>query len=172
MQTAISQYGGFTGTDPMENPTNTLLQFMSAAKQSNALEERITYHGYNKHGQVREVSKTNGTHITYLWGYNYNYPVAKIENATYAQVAAIVDENTIQNLSGTTLESTLDALRSGLSEAMVSTYVYAPLIGVRQTTDPRGITTYYQYDGMGRLKYVLDHNQHLLSSNSYHYKNN
>jgi YD repeat-containing protein len=172
MQTAITQFSGFTGTDPTENPTNTLLQSMSAAKASNTLEERITYHGYNKYGQVREVSKTNGTHITYLWGYNYNYPVAKIENATYAQVASIVDEGTIQNLSGTTLENTLDALRSALPEAMVSSYVYDPLIGVTQTTDPRGRSTYYKYDGMGRLTYVLDHDQHVLSSNSYHYKNN
>lgn len=172
MQTAIIQHGSFTGSDPTENPTNILLASMSGAKKTNTLEERVTYHGYTKYGQVREVSKTNGTHITYLWGYNYNYPVAKIENATYAQVSAIVNENTIQNLTGATLENTLNSLRDGLPQAMISTYVYDPLVGVTQTTDPRGRNTYYKYDGMGRLKHVLDHEQHVLSANNYHYKNN
>ncbi|EDP94441.1 hypothetical protein U8527_11200 [Kordia algicida OT-1] len=172
MQTAVSQYGSFTGTDPATNPTNLLLQSVSGAKKTNPLEERVSYHGYNKYGQVREVSKTNGTHITYLWGYNYNYPIAKIENATYSQVAAIVDENSIQNMTGTTLENTLQALRDGLPQSMVSTYVYDPLIGVTRTTDPRGRSMYYIYDSMGRLKHTLDHDQHVLTTNNYHYKNN
>lgn len=172
MQRAITQYGGFAGSDPTENPTNNLLQSMSGAKKNNALEERVTYHAYTKYGQVREVSKTNGTHITYLWGYDYNYPVAKIENATYGQVSAIVNEAAIQSLSGTALENALHALRDNLPEAMVSSYIYQPLVGVVQTTDPRGRNTYYKYDSMGRLKHVLDHDQHVLSENNYHYNNN
>ncbi|AXG67850.1 hypothetical protein KORDIASMS9_01799 [Kordia sp. SMS9] len=172
MQTAITQYGGFTGSDPNDNPTNNLLQSMSGAKKNNALEERVTYHGYNKYGQVREVSKTDGTHITYLWGYNYNYPVAKIENATYSQVSILLDEANIQNLTGAALENALNSLRDNLPQAMVSTYRYQPLVGVVQTTDPRGRNTYYTYDTMGRLKHVLDHDQHVLSENNYNYRTN
>jgi YD repeat-containing protein len=41
-----------------------------------------------------------------------------------------------------------------------------------RTTDPRGRSTYYQYDKMGRLQYVMDHDGHVLSENTYHYKNN
>ncbi|MEM9991578.1 MAG: hypothetical protein AAF738_07415, partial [Bacteroidota bacterium] len=156
MQTAITTYGSFLGSDPLQNTFNILVQSMSGAKNTHALEERVTYHGYTKYGQVREVSKTNGTHITYLWGYDYNYPVAKIENATYSEVSAVLDEATIQNLTGTALESALNSLRASLPTAMVSTYIYQPLVGVIQTTDPRGQNIYYQYDGMGRLKYVLD----------------
>ncbi|WP_157547238.1 hypothetical protein [Kordia zhangzhouensis] len=172
MMTAVTTYASFTGSDPVNNPTNLLLQSMSAAKKTNALEERVTYHGYNKYGQVREVSKTDGTHITYLWGYNYNYPVAKIENATYTEIASIVDETTIQNLTDTTLTNTLDALRAGLPNAMVTTYVFEPMIGMTQSIDPRGRNIYYQYDTMGRLQYVLDHDGNVLSQNNYHYKNN
>ena len=172
MQTAVTSYAGFTGSDPIENPSNLLLQSMSGAKSDNALEERITYHGYNKYGQIREVSKTDGTHITYLWGYDYNYPVAKIENATYTQVSAIVNEMNIQNLTGVALENTLNSLRDGLPQAMVSTYTFEPMIGMTRSTDPRGRSAYYHYDKMGRLQYVLDHDGHVLSENNYHYKNN
>ncbi|WP_420571924.1 hypothetical protein [Kordia sp.] len=172
MQTAITNYGNFTGSHPVNNPTNHLLASMSGATTNNALEERITYHGYTKYGQPREVSKTGGTHITYVWGYNYNYPVAKIENATYAEVATLVDEATIQNLTGAALENALAPLRNGLPNAMVSTYSFDPLIGMTQSTDPRGRSSYYKYDTMGRMQYTLDHDGNVLSQNTYHYKNN
>lgn len=170
MQNSKVNYSVFTGT--ANNLSNLLPSGILGAKRSNSLEERVTYHGYTPYGQPREVSKTDGTHITYLWGYNYNYPVAKIENATYSQVTAVVAESSLQNLTGTALAAALTNLRNSLPEAMVHTFIYQPMIGVTQTTDPRGRNTYYQYDSMGRLKYVLDHDQHVLSKNNYHYRNN
>jgi len=172
LQTAVTAYAGFTGSDPTQNPTNVLLQSLSSAKSGGILEERVSYHDYTPYGQVREVSKTDGTHITYLWGYNYNYPVAKIENATYAEVSALIDESTIQNLTGTALTNALAALRTGLPNAMVSTYTFDPMIGMTSSTDPRGRDAYFQYDSMGRLQYVIDHDGHVVSQNAYHYKNN
>ena len=54
---------------------------------------------------------------------------------------------------------------------MVTTYTYDPLVGVTSITDPKGYTTYFNYDEHGRLKQVKDTNQFLLSENFYHYKN-
>ncbi|WP_430412835.1 hypothetical protein [Kordia sp.] len=170
MQTTKMNFSVFAGT--VNNLSNLLPASIEGAKKSNASEERVTYHDYTPYGQPREVSKTDGTHITYLWGYNYNYPIAKIENTTFTEVNAVINESSIQNLTGSALESALSNLRSSLPNAMVSTFIYEPMIGVIQTSDPRGRNTYYQYDSMGRLKYVLDHEQHVLSENNYHYKNN
>ncbi|WP_046758565.1 hypothetical protein [Kordia jejudonensis] len=170
MQTTKMNYSVFAGT--ANNLSNLLPASIDGAKKSNILEERVTYHDYTPFGQPREVSKTDGTHITYLWGYNYNYPIAKIENATFQEVSAIIDESSIQNLTDAALESALSNLRTSLPNAMISTFIYEPMIGVIQTTDPRDRNTYYNYDSMGRLKYVLDHDQHVLSENNYHYKNN
>ena len=142
------------------------------AKESGTLEERVTYHKYTSFGKPREVSKTDGTHITYIWGYNYAYPVAKIDNATYTQVSAIVDEANIQNLTGVALENALASLRTNLPNAMVTTYDFEPMIGMTKSTDPRGRNTYYSYDIMGRLEFLLDHDGNVLSQNTYHYKNN
>ena len=54
--------------------------------------------------------------------------------------------------------------------SMVTTYTYDPLIGITSATDPRGYTTYYDYDGFGRLNQVKDADGHILSANEYNYK--
>jgi YD repeat-containing protein len=38
-------------------------------------------------------------------------------------------------------------------------------------TDPKGLTTYYEYDEFNRLKVVKDSQGKVLSENQYHYKN-
>lgn len=53
------------------------------------------------------------------------------------------------------------------------TYTYNPYVGVRSVTDPRGITTYYSYDGHGRLIEVyrlVNGQKQILSVYQYHSK--
>ena len=56
---------------------------IQAAKANDILKDRITYHDYDNQGNPLEVSKADGSHIIYIWGYNNQYPIAKIANATY-----------------------------------------------------------------------------------------
>ena len=44
------------------------------------------------------------------------------------------------------------------------------LVGITSTTLPNGNTIYYKYDGFGRLSRVIDHNDSVISTNSYNYK--
>jgi YD repeat-containing protein len=66
----------------------------------------------------------------------------------------------------------LDALRNdpALQNAMVSTYIHKPLVGVTSVTDPKGDTQTYEYDGFNRLKVVRDKEGNKLSENEYHYR--
>ena len=68
----------------------------------------------------------------------------------------------------------LNSLRTTLPQAQINTYTYTPLIGRTSATDPRGITTYYEYDGMNRLKEVYRKNgtaKEIINHYEYSYAN-
>jgi len=162
-----------------------LPKYVKTAKGTNSLENRIQYHSYYPDGNIQELSKTDGTHIVYIWGYNNQYPIAMIENAVYNEVSSYVTD--LQNKSNLDTDHCLDTqackekeLRDALNNMrndatyktkwQVTTYTYNPLIGMTSSTDPKGYTLYYTYDAAGRLQFVKDKNDNILSENQYNYK--
>ncbi|MEO7215177.1 SpvB/TcaC N-terminal domain-containing protein [Mucilaginibacter sp.] len=63
-----------------------------------------------------------------------------------------------------------DDIRIYPSDAQLSTYTYEPLIGMTTATDPKGLTTYYEYDSFLRLINVKDQNGNIVKHTDYHYK--
>ncbi|SFC82657.1 YD repeat-containing protein [Parapedobacter composti] len=131
---------------------------------------------YDNHGNPLEVKEDDRTVTTFLWGYKGLYPIAKIENATYPEVVAVLGQSVINSLSSAML--TDDMVRDAIStlrnhpsmvSAVVSTYTYKPLVGMTSMTDSRGVTTYYRYDNLGRLSAVLDFEGNILSTFCYNY---
>ena len=138
---------------------------------NNTLETRIVYEKYDSRGNPLEVRKAAGSSISYLWGYNGQYPIAKIENAKYADVQnALGFSNTKMNNLLESDFTVINNLRSQLPNAIVTTYEYEPLVGVTKITDPRGQKITYQYDEFNRLKASLDNDMKLLQEYRYHYK--
>ncbi|AXT59059.1 hypothetical protein D1816_01395 [Aquimarina sp. AD10] len=142
------------------------------SKQSGNLEDRFFFHDYDANNNVLEVSLTKDTHTVYVWGYNKQYAIAKIQNTTYAEVAGAlgITVAALKNLDEGAMSS-LNSLREKLPQAMTSTYTYDPIIGVTSMTDPRGYTMYYHYDLFNRLEFVKDADGNLVSENKYNYKN-
>ncbi len=176
-------------------PGLNLPEFIQSSKGSGALKDRITYHDYYANGNIKEISKKNGTSTYYIWGYNKEHLIAKIENFTSAQAISIqnkintaitasnadndrtIDTITIEQViyigNEGVLRAALSALRNDptLTNAMIATYTYDPLIGVTSITDARGQTIYYEYDNFNRFKAVKDATGNLISDTNYHFKN-
>ncbi len=136
-------------------------------------ETRLDFKRYDGYGNILEVSKPEGVITSYIWGYNREYPIAKIENASYQDIAEAlrISVARLQDYNENNL-SQINTLRSRSPNAMVATYIYDPLIGVTSMTDPRGYTMTYHYDEFNRLKFVKDQEGNIVSENEYHYKNN
>lgn len=142
------------------------------------MSQEMTY-TYYPDGNIREV-KSNKTGVTtaYLWSYKGQYPVAEIKNATFSEILTTLQGITPEQLSNSVVPdmSKVEALRlnSGLLKAQISTYTYKPLIGIATMTDPRGVTTWYDYDDFNRLKqtYIIENGEKkILQKFDYHYAN-
>lgn len=116
---------------------------------------------------VRDKLKT-----VLLYGYSKQYPIAKIENATFTEVARAlgVSEKALENFNENHIGQ-INGLRAKKPEWMITTYTHIPLVGVKTVTDPRGRRTNYEYDEFNRLKHIKDHNGDILEAYDYHYKN-
>ena len=158
---------------------------VETAQGNNPLEERLIYHEYDAYGNLKEVSKTDGTHVVYLWGYNESFLVAKIEGAVWSDVNGVVNQALLNDPSNSTYTSPsgdpdetlrveLNKLRTDpdLGNALITTMTYDPLIGMTSQTMPNGNTIFYEYDSFGRLKYIKDRDGNILKKNEYAYNVN
>ncbi len=153
---------------------------VSTQKGIDPLEERLEFVAYDDKGNLLEAVRTDGSPVSYVWGYKSNRLIAKIENAGYDQmstaqenaIAQAIDaaDNDTDANSENTLRQRLETLRTLFPEAMVTTYTYDPLVGVTSITDPRGYTNTYRYDGFDRLKEVRDAAGDRVSDYEYGYK--
>ncbi|WP_299272473.1 hypothetical protein [uncultured Psychroserpens sp.] len=144
------------------------LQEVKVAKESQGLISIVQFHDYDTHGNLVEVSKTDGARMSYLWGHNKTLPIAQLSNAEYADIPS-----TYKSISGNIDFTTEANLRnvSALSDAQISIFHYDPIIGLTKSIDQRGYKMYYEYDAFDRLEYIKDNDFKIVSKNSYHYKN-
>ncbi len=169
--------------------STALLSGISTATGSDPLEKQIEYVHYDTHGNPRELKRENGIHVVYVWGYEGEHLIAKIENATYSSLPTTLkggnghvgllneaidlsDDDT--NVAGEMqLLTKLDEIRNHtfLKDAMVTTYTYDPLIGMTNMVDSSGYKTSYTYDVHNRLHQVKDNEGNVISENQYNYKN-
>jgi hypothetical protein len=124
-----------------------------------------------ENGKPVQMLRKNGVATSYIWGYNGQYPVAKIEGKALAGLnTTLVSQIKAEN-NESALRGLLNQLRNDATtaNALVTTYTYEPLNGVKTITDPKGDKNTFFYDSFGRLIQVRDKNDKILTENEYNY---
>lgn len=96
-------------------------------------------------GQAGTVQATSGNHVLKQW---------KLTNP--ATVTVVADN--------------IDELRLYPENAQMNTFAYDPLVDITEECDPNNQITYYEYEGLGRLKIVRDREKNLVRKNLYNYR--
>lgn len=133
----------------------------------------LVFSSYSTKGRLQEQYQEGDAKEVFLWGYNDNYPVATVKGSDYSTVSAYVNSSVLNSpTSSEVLLVELDKIRAGLSStyAQVSTFTYDRLIGMSTSTDQRGVTTYFSYDGFSRLALIQDHEKRILKRYCYNYQ--
>lgn len=167
----------FRGPTGMTNSS----QFMIGNNETGASDALInainipeyTYQ-YDSYGNIVEISYKGFVLASYLWGYKGSHPIAEIKGVSFASVNSILPEGLKPNQLKDRYDLTpndLSTIRSFFPGNDVTTITYDWLIGVGTMTDPRGVTTYFNYDDFGRLKDVKDFNGYFIRKYDYHYQN-
>jgi YD repeat-containing protein len=153
------------------------LSSVSQAQIGGDYEQRINFTKYDAVGNVIEMKKINDTPIAIIWGYNKTLPIAKITNATYAQVEVAISSSDLLALNGNSLTAAqikqkLAVLYTALPAAHVSLYIHDPLAGILSTSDENNAETKYVYDDLKRLLRILDRDLQPVVEYKYQYKQN
>lgn len=137
-----------------------------------SLEPRSVYL-YDDSLNIKSIS-VDGIETVYIWSYYGQYPIAKIEGLAYGVVLNTIGSSTISTFLAKAVptEEDLSSLRDKIKKAggHITTFTHKPLVGVTSETLPNEQTIRYEYDGLGRLVRVVDHNGSVISKNSYNYK--
>ncbi len=183
-------YGRYTLQTASPQSSYTASEYQGPVFSFNSRYQRdLLCRRYDSQGNLLEASTPDDTRICYVWGYQGRYPVAKVINATYNEIEALLTSADFSYLmNGAMVEIfgpgyppeymhtpqdirlIINKLRTGLPNAQVYTYTYEPLIGLRSETSPAGITTSYEYDSMGRLQVIKDHDGNIVEMLDYFYK--
>lgn len=159
-------FDNYKGAIPFVTP-----RVIETAKLGQSLKEKVIFHKYDTSGNPLEVSLKNGPHTVYIWGYNKQYVVAKIENTTYSIIEGLSTFGSGFSLGNGGLSSTQETALRNLSNVLVTTYTYNPLVGIATATSPNGDTTNYLYDANARLQFIKDEQKNNLSEYQYYYNN-
>ncbi len=126
---------------------------------------------YNSKGIVKKQKDKSEVVQTIVWNNTDTNPLFIITNGDYTQpeLPLALDIQTKMS-SGVELNDTeIKALREALPNASIISYKYNLKGRLWSIQDPNGVSTFYEYDNIGRLLFTKDHDGNILQKHEYVY---
>jgi hypothetical protein len=82
----------------------------------------------------------------------------------------VLPANTTSVSLTTSSAATIDELRLYPYNSQMTTYTYLPLVGMIGQCDVKNVATYYEYDGLLRLRDIKDQDGNIIKIMNYHYQ--
>jgi|GEM_PF-1512790 len=109
------------------------------------------------------------------WSKNGQYSVSNTQSSSSGQSLGgwtffehVISGTTSVNVTG--VAGFIDELKLCPSEGLITTYCYAPLIGLTSKCDYNNRYTYYEYDAFNRLSLIRDQDKNILKKFCYNYQ--
>jgi hypothetical protein len=174
----IQEVAATETTVPIANDESSFPSYKPVNGYNTTLFKRLHYYShYDEKGNLLQYQLRQERPQAYIYGYHFSYPVAEVRNATYDEVIGVLGQSTLDGLNNTTysddqVRQILNTLRSApsMKKAFVSTFTYRPLVGMTSATDANNVSSYFEFDGLGRLTAIRDQNKAIVKSLRYHYK--
>ncbi len=134
-------------------------------------DRKVIYSSYDNRGNLTQYTLENGIPVSIIWGYNGQYPIAKIEGSTNTELSNYIQlaEGNIQS-NNDTYKLIFEKIREHFPNSMITTYLYQPLVGVTSITAPNGQSEYYKYDASNRLEEIRNDKKEVIKTFKYNYK--
>lgn len=129
---------------------------------------------FDEKGNMIESRSSNSTTTNFLWGYNKQYPVAKVEGSSIAEIRMAFGGQIPDFLNGGMSSSQESVLRGWFNlnnpHVQITTFTYQPMQGILSITNPDGIRGTFEYDRMNRLHLIRDKDDNILKMYKYIFK--
>jgi len=178
--TGYERFDGLTGRLP--NTLTTIIgkdiQNIPPIVNDEHTQDILTINRYDISGNVQEYKRNNESPVCVVWGYQNQYPIARIAGTDY---------NDFVNDMGTTLtdltnpQNTDAQIRNIIFQiqtyyrnnknVQVFGYTYKPLVGMTSEISPNGTVMYYEYNGFNELTRILDADGHVMKAFENHLAN-
>ncbi|KYH03929.1 hypothetical protein A1704_19355 [Chryseobacterium cucumeris] len=158
-----------------DNPAHYFPSSILSYDSQNNLDSEVIFSRYDAKGNLEEYTTKDGITVSVVWGYNKTQPIAKIEGASYSQIAPyisdLISKSDMTVVSEQDLQNSLDTFRNNanLSNYQITTYLFDSLNRMKTMTPPTGVRAVYQYDAAGRLQKVEDETGKVLKKYEYNY---
>jgi len=164
-------------------PSNLLMPWKTLnAKENNDMEETLIIDAYDANGNIAQYHTPEGKYTSIFWAYNRRYPIIILEGSQINVTSGVASQRTNEivillntggawNTSHQTILDKLQEVRNGYPGHMVTTYTYNPIVdAIKSVTDPKGYTSYYEYDLNKRLEYIKDSAGNVIKRFEYNYR--